>query len=267
MAPTVTVTWLRASCVLVQADGLSVLTDPWFGMRMRVVPVWRAPGVALRELPPIDAILASHLHADHFEVAAAKWLTRNGAPIIVPPGSASILRRKGLTGEIIELAPWQRWQRGGLEVVATPAQHTGPPPAEVGLWFQIGRATLYFAGDQRLSNVFGQVGARLPKVDVALLPVGGTLIFGHRTTMDPADAVRAAALLQPVFALPIHEGGEWMALPPASWHPGRCADFLAQLATSGVPVGGVAAQRGQAVALPVAGPASRFVAQPVREAA
>ena len=58
-----------------------------------------------------------------------------------------------------------------------------------------------------------------------MLPVGGTLIFGTRTTMDPGDAARASEVLAPRFVIPIHEGGEWMPVPPASWHPGRFAHF------------------------------------------
>lgn len=250
MAPTVALTWLRTSCVLVQAGGVTLLTDPWFGMRMRVLPVWRAAAIALENLPAIDLILASHLHADHFDVAAANMLVAHGAPVIAPPGSSKVLRRKGFAGDVIELAPWQTWHGRGVEVVATPAAHTGPPPAEVGLWFRVGDATCYFAGDQRFSTVFAQVGTRLGQVDVALLPVGGTQILGHRTTMDPGDAVRAAALLRPQHVLPIHEGGEWMSVPPLSRHPGRCRDFLARLATSGLPISGLRAAPGERVVVP-----------------
>ena len=68
-----------------------------------------------------------------------------------------------------------------------------------------------------------------------MLPVGGTLIFGTRTTMDPGDAVRAAEVLKPRVVIPIHEGGEWMPVPPASWHPGRGRHFVEALKWSTSP--------------------------------
>lgn len=231
------ITWLRTSCLLLEHGDLRVLTDPWFGRTMRGLPVFRKPAIALDDLPRIDVIAASHLHRDHFDAAAVRTLHRRNPHLRVvgTRGTAAFCQKRGLGLDVLELAPWQQASLPGLDVTATPAEHTGPPPPEVNFLLDFGNIRVFFGGDARWSDAYRHIGARLQPIDVALLPIGGTLIFGHRTTMAPADAVRACALLQPRFAVPIHEGGEWLPVPPASWHPGRNTDFAALLASSGVP--------------------------------
>lgn len=218
------ITWIRTSTLLVEWGGFRVLTDPWFGRVMRIVPVFAAPGVALDELPPIDLLLVSHLHADHFSLAAARAV-RAANPAVVAvscPGSADTFARAGIP--VTELAAGHSHQVGPLAITAVRCLHTGPPPAEVNFVVRREDTTFFFGGDARLSEAFGAVG-RAGRVDVAALPIGGTRIFGTRTTMDPGDALTAARALGARFVIPIHEGMEWMPVPPASWHPGRTIDF------------------------------------------
>ncbi len=58
-----TVTWIGHATLLVQIDGLSILTDPMFAPRMFTIKRLAPPGVALSDLPPIDAVVVSHNHA------------------------------------------------------------------------------------------------------------------------------------------------------------------------------------------------------------
>jgi L-ascorbate metabolism protein UlaG (beta-lactamase superfamily) len=81
---------------------------------------------------------------------------------------------------------------------------------------------VFFGGDARLDpDVLRRVKEGLAPIRVALLPVGGTRIFGRRTVMGPGDAERAADLLGAERVVPIHEGGIWLSVPPASLHRGR----------------------------------------------
>ncbi|MBK7974070.1 MAG: MBL fold metallo-hydrolase [Deltaproteobacteria bacterium] len=218
------VTWIRTSTLLVECGEFRVLTDPWFGRVMRIVPVFAAPGVALEELPPIDLLLVSHLHADHFSLDAARAV-RAANPRVVAvscPGSGPTFARAGVP--VTELAVGRTHELGPLAITAVRCRHTGPPPEEVNFVVRWEETTFFFGGDARLSDAFAEVG-RTGRVDVAALPIGGTRIFGTRTTMDPADALTAARALGARFVIPIHEGMEWMPVPPASWHPGRTIDF------------------------------------------
>ena len=100
-------------------------------------------------------------------------------------------------------------------------------------YVRCGEQTVFFGGDARLSEHYAEARRRLGPVDVALLPIGGTLIFGRRTTLSPKDAARVASILDARVAIPIHEGGEWMPVPPASWHPGRNRHFVRDLQAEG----------------------------------
>ncbi len=231
---TLRVTLVRTSCLLLEHAGLRLLTDPWFGATMRGLPVYRAPGIPLRELGRLDAVVASHLHRDHFDLAAVAHLAHPGLEVFGTRGTARHCRSiAGL--RVTELAPWEEARRGPLELLATPALHTGPPPAEVNFLIRLGPWRVFFGGDTRLHPALPEIAACVPEIHVALLPVGGTLIFGRRTTMDPADAVEACRALRPRWAVPIHEGGEWKSIPPLSQHPGRFTDFAARLRASGLP--------------------------------
>ncbi len=226
-------TFLRTSSVLLDFDGFRVLTDPWFGRTMRGLPVFRRPGIALDALPRIDLVLASHLHRDHFDLDAVLTLAHADLSVVGTRGTAAHCR--GLAAEVRDLSPWEVTEVGPLKLTATPAEHTGPPPAEVNYVLEWRGRRVFFGGDARWSPHYRAISERFPALDLAILPIGGTLIFGHRTTMNPADAVRATGLLRPTFVVPIHEGGEWLPVPPASWHPGRNRHFVRDLALSGLP--------------------------------
>ena len=228
-------TYLRTSSVLIEYDGYTLLTDPWFSMMMRIVPVFRAPGIPLHRLPKLDAIVASHLHPDHFEVHSVEKLAHPGLEIVGTRGVSAVCDRMSLK-KVHDLWHWESATVGPFTLTATPAVHTGPAPLEVNFIIDAGPYRLFFGGDARWSDSYRQVADRFDRIDIALLPIGGTLIFGHRTTMGPADAVRACNYLRPRFAVPIHEGGEWMPVPPASWHPGRNRHFVKRLRRSGLPV-------------------------------
>ena len=80
-------TWVGHATMLVQADGMNILTDPvWsghagpFGMGPKRVAV---PGIALEDLPRIDLVLVSHNHYDHMDLTTLKRLWERDRPLIV----------------------------------------------------------------------------------------------------------------------------------------------------------------------------------------
>jgi len=188
--------------VLVELDGLRLLTDPVLGRR--VAHLWR------HSAPPspfdkVDAVLISHAHHDHLDVRSLRRLGTD-TRILAPAGSATVLRKKGFTqveevaaGEMVELPP--------LRVRVLPARHRtkriplgSESPAVA---FRVdGTASVIFFGDTELFDQMRDFGP----VDVALLPVWGwgpSIGPGH---MNPERAARAAALLQARVAIPVHWG-------------------------------------------------------------
>jgi L-ascorbate metabolism protein UlaG (beta-lactamase superfamily) len=202
---TAEIVYVGHATVLIELDGVRLLTDPvlgdWVGPLRRQVP---AP--AREHGERIDAVLLSHLHRDHVEMRTLGRLAAAGAPVIVPAGTRELFRRRGLAG-VIELAPGESHAVGPVLVTATPAVHEvgrrGLVAEPVGYLLE-GSRRVYFAGDTDIFDAMATLGKG--DLDLALLPVWGwgpTLGPGH---LDPERAARAAALLAPRLAVPIHWG-------------------------------------------------------------
>ena len=207
LSPTVqpTVTWLGHATVLLDIDGVRVLTDPV--LRGRIGPLVRiADPVDPRAVGPVDCVLLSHLHADHTDPATLRRLARHG-PVIAPWSAAQWLRRAGVS-DVHEVRPGDEVAIGRLRVIATPAIHDrrrwrfGPEADPVGYVVR-GSVSAYFAGD---TDLFDAMADLQESLNLALLPVWGwgpNVGPGH---LDPERAARAAAIISPAVAIPIHWG-------------------------------------------------------------
>lgn len=229
------VTMIRCATLLLEWGGFCVLTDPWFSMRLWVIPCRRRPGIAVEALPPVDAVLVSHLHPDHWDERAVARLRPAPRTVLFPPGG---LARAGTAGPgWREVAPWTDTLVGEVRVFAVPGPHTGPGPDEVNYVLDFpGFGGVFFGGDARFERaVLGEVARRFAPVRVAMLPVSGTRVLGRRTVMSPREAEAAADLLRADVVIPIHEGGVWLSLPPLSLHPGRAQDLKDHFERRGEP--------------------------------
>jgi L-ascorbate metabolism protein UlaG (beta-lactamase superfamily) len=198
-------TYVGHATVLLEQAGVRVLTDPVLRPRIghisRIVP---PPDPA--HYRDLDAVLISHAHHDHLDVPSLRMLELHG-PVVVPRGVARVIRRAGLR-DVIELGPGERCELGPLGVEALEAEHDGrrlPGGARnpaLG-YLTEGANAVYFAGD---TDLFEGMEALAGRVDTALLPVSGwgpRLPPGH---LGPGSAARAAALIRPQTAVPIHWG-------------------------------------------------------------
>jgi len=187
------ITWIGHSTVLIELDGVRLLTDPL--LRSHVLHLRR---VTPRAAPPeeVDAILVSHAHYDHLDV---KSLTQIGTDrVFVPAGTAK--RVRGWLDDVVELGVGDEVHIGPVTVTATPAEHG---PGRVLGYLITGSVRIYFAGDTDIFDGMRELAAGL---DVALLPIAGwgpRLPPGH---LDPLRAAQALALLHPRVAIPIHWG-------------------------------------------------------------
>jgi L-ascorbate metabolism protein UlaG (beta-lactamase superfamily) len=188
-----------------EVDGASLVTDPNF--RRRLLHLRRhgdSPSPADRDRA--DAILISHLHLDHTDLRSLRELG-DGIPLVAPPGAAAFLEGKGF--DVIELGVGDSHEIAGVRITATPAAHEGRRQPIFGhrgssVGYEIaGSQTIYFAGD---TDLFERMGSLFEHLDLALLPVWGwgtSLGIGH---LDPGRAAKAASLLRPRLAIPIHWG-------------------------------------------------------------
>lgn len=209
----VDVTFVGHSTVLIEMDGVRILTDPV--LRHRIGHLYRVGADPdLSGLGKIDLVLISHAHWDHLDPVSLRQLGRD-TPMIVPEGAGRILTAKGFS-QVEELAIGASTKIGPVRITATDANHRGrrPPfgPTAETVGFLIeGSARLYFAGDTDLFAGMEDFG---PGLGLALLPVWGygpNLGPGH---LDPQRAAEALTILRPQLAIPIH----WGTLAPYGLH-------------------------------------------------
>ncbi len=205
------ITWVGHSTFLIQVGGLNILTDPvwsdrcapvqWAGPRRHV-----APGIPFPELPPVDVVLQSHDHYDHFDDWSVRAIARHhpDARWIAPLGVARRLRARGVR-QATELDWWQSHVVGATHVTCVPAQHfSGRTPFDRNhtLWggFVLRHAghALYFVGDTGWHGGVGEIAERCGPFDTVFMPIGA---YEPRWIMqpvhvDPEEAVRAFAVLQ-----------------------------------------------------------------------
>jgi N-acyl-phosphatidylethanolamine-hydrolysing phospholipase D len=204
------ITWIGHSTCLLQVGGLNVLTDPVWSERASPVP-WAgprrvvAPPLALEALPPLDLVLLSHDHYDHFDTPTVGALVaaHPAAQWAVPLRLAEVLRELG-AGAVAEFDWWERrtlaTPGGPAVVTAVPAQHfSGRTPfdRDATLWCgfacEAGGRRVLFAGDTGLHPEFERIGEACGPFDAALVPIGAyePRWFMRPVHMDPDEAVRA----------------------------------------------------------------------------
>jgi L-ascorbate metabolism protein UlaG (beta-lactamase superfamily) len=197
------VAWIGHSTVLLEVDGLRLLTDPL--LRPRVGHLRRVAAPPGEAVADVDAVLISHVHHDHLDLRS---LDRVRAPLaVVPAGARRLLERRGFD-DVVELNEGEETSIGPVTIVGTHADHEarrfpfGAPTPSLGYLIR-GSARFYFAGD---TEIFDGMSDLAPGLDVALVPVGGwgpRLGPGH---LDPRRAAEALRLLRPRVAVPIHWG-------------------------------------------------------------
>jgi L-ascorbate metabolism protein UlaG (beta-lactamase superfamily) len=203
------VAWLGHSTVVLDLDGVRVLTDPLLrphaGLLRRLTPhpeeeAWRGA----------DGVVVSHLHHDHAELRSLRMLP--GVPVMTSPSNASWLRRRGVPTASGLTETWTRIGAGPVEVRQVRADHRHRPmphrPNDAhGHLLRGPSARVWVAGDTSLYPGM----ASLPDLaggplDVAVVPVWGwgpRLSEGH---MNPEQAALACALTGARWGVPVHWG-------------------------------------------------------------
>lgn len=229
------ITWIGHSTLLIQIDGVNILTDPQWSAQASPVS-WAGPkrlsppGLAFDDLPPIHAVVISHDHYDHLDLATVKRLAATHDPLfLVPLGLKAWFADNGMS-RVEERDWWQEREYRGVRFVCLPAQHFAQRTlgdANTRLWASwavVGRdGRLYFSGDTGYFAGFRAIGGRLGPFDVAAVAIGAYLppeiMKSVHTT--PEEAVQAFEDLRSRVLLGIHWGTFDLAEEPLHEPPQR----------------------------------------------
>jgi len=214
------ITWLGHSTLLIEMDGVRILTDPVWGPRAspsaligpkRFQPV----PVSLREMPPVDMVIVSHDHYDHLDYPTIRALAKTTVPFVTSLGVGAHLEYWSVQPQrISELDWWQSITVPNTDVVITaaPSQHfsgRGLKDRNATLWssfvIRSPRHSVFFSGDTGLTTEYQTVRERLGPFDVVMLEVGAFYPAWGDIHLGPDNAVKAHAMLGGLF-MPIHWG-------------------------------------------------------------
>ncbi|OBJ41438.1 MBL fold metallo-hydrolase [Mycobacterium colombiense] len=210
---------------LIRFGGLTILTDPAFLHKGEHVflghGIWARrevePACQIADLPPIDLIVLSHYHGDHFDDVAAQQLDKE-LPIVSTADAVDKLSGLGFQRG----HPLDTWEslvvRKGdaeLTITAMPAKHaTDDAVAELlmpvnGHLLDFSRNgnqlyRLYITGDTMLIDSLEDIPRRYPDIDLGLIHAGGTTFLVTVVTMTGEQAVRAVEITKPRTAIPLH---------------------------------------------------------------
>jgi L-ascorbate metabolism protein UlaG (beta-lactamase superfamily) len=235
MGDSTSLTYIGHATILIEMNGVRVLTDPLLRDRAGFLRRCGAP-IDPKSYQDVDAILISHLHMDHMDPPSLRLMDHK-TRLIVPRGAADILNKSG-DWHINEFGVNDSIRIGSVSIRSTYAEHVHSryplgPVAECMGYVISGSHKIYFAGD---TDLFPGMADIADDLDVALLPVWGWGPTIRGLHMNPYRAAQALTLLRPRVAIPIHWGTMaplglmWMKPPFLTQPPHDFAQYAVRLA-------------------------------------
>ncbi len=206
------VTYIGHSTILIHTCDLNIITDPVYSNSLSILAKRKIePGIDFEKLPPIDAILISHEHLDHYDKSTLRRFPKS-TPIVISKGLGTKIQKSGFT-DVRELLWWDSTQIKHAIIIAVPAKHILSKPS--GYIIKLNNKIIFFAGDTGISDHFREIGNKYI-IDVALLPIGdyyprlwfipGFKKMTRQRHMAPADIPNANKMLNSKTIIPVHWG-------------------------------------------------------------
>jgi L-ascorbate metabolism protein UlaG (beta-lactamase superfamily) len=264
----VTVTFIGNATTLISGGGVTLLTDPNFLHRGQhaylgyglVSKRLKEPALDIDQLPPLEAVVLSHMHGDHWDRRATTELDHE-TPVLTTPHAAKRLAHRGF-GSALGLTTWQKHRivKGDtvVNVTSLPGRHAPAPaqrllPPVMGTMLEFTREgqsrRLYISGDTLLVDELNEIPVRFEAIDVGLLHLGGTrlpagrrLPFGLTVTMDGKQGADAVELLKLPKMIPVHFDDYGVFASPLS-------DFVNEMKQRGIADRIIELERGASVSI------------------
>ena len=206
----VALTWIGHASFLVQFTDLNVLIDPNFANWLFLLKRIKRSGLRLEHLPPIDLVLLTHAHFDHFHKPTLRRLPHPKIAIM-PWGMGDLARNLGFE-RVVELDWWESFSHRDWRVTLTPCKHWGARMLRDhdrgygGFVLEHQGRRIYHAGDSAYFDGFKQIGQYLSP-EIALLPIGAYQPESFRRVhMGPDEAIKVFQDLRAQWFVPMHYG-------------------------------------------------------------
>jgi L-ascorbate metabolism protein UlaG (beta-lactamase superfamily) len=206
----VAVTWIGHASFLIQFHNLNVLIDPNFANWLFLLKRIKRVGIKIGHLPPIDLVLLTHAHFDHFHKPSLRRLPHPRIAVM-PWGMGDLAYGLGFE-RVIELEWWESFARADWEVTLTPCKHWGARMLRDdhrgygGFILEHEGRRIYHAGDSAYFEGFKEIGTRFHP-EIALLPIGAYYPDSFRNVhMGPDEAVKVFHDLGAQWMVPMHYG-------------------------------------------------------------
>jgi L-ascorbate metabolism protein UlaG (beta-lactamase superfamily) len=220
-----TLTYIGNATLLIEYGSIRILTDPTFSRKGDQVDLGYGvsttrltdPALTIPQLPPLDAVVLSHFHGDHFDQVAERELERS-LPIITTPAAIDALEGRGFDN-VYPLDTWQwialRKGDASITVTSMPGRH-GPALIDFAMPDVMGSmlefrarpdadpVRLYISGDTLSIDELEEIPERYREIDLGILHLGGTKIHGLTVTMDARQGVEVVDTVNPRHVIPIH---------------------------------------------------------------
>ncbi len=208
----VAVTWIGHASFLIQFTDLNVLIDPNFANWLFMLKRIKRSGLIIKDLPPIDLVLLTHAHFDHFHKPTLRKLPHPKIGIM-PRGVGDLAHNLGFA-RIVELDWWESFSQAKTKwkVTFVPSKHWGARTLHDqhrgygGFVLEYQGRRIYHAGDSAYFEGFAEIGKRFSPT-LALLPIGAYYPDSFRKVhMGPDEAIKAFKELGAKWLVPMHYG-------------------------------------------------------------
>jgi N-acyl-phosphatidylethanolamine-hydrolysing phospholipase D len=223
--------WIGGPTFLLELGSFRILSDPMFAEGESAfimnghpstgednVPIARLAPLPHFELSPLDCVILSHLHSDHFDQVARETLAKDSL-LVAPSDQESKLKNWGFKN-IQGLGWWQEFvltkENESLKLISVPAQHSHDAQTNQELGIVSGYIlkysangitySIYWTGDTVWFDEMDEIKKAVGDLDLLIPHLGAVGMDGPwgLMTLNSNEAVKLVELMEPQAIIPIH---------------------------------------------------------------